>query len=79
MTEFIKHLEKSKCFLRAQKGLKMDTAKIGITNVEFLGSGGIESATVKLELNIYGTDTFSVIELLPKILTDISSLSYEVD
>ena len=57
----------------------MDTAKIGITNVEFLGSGGIESATVKLELNIYGTDTFSVIELLPKILTDISSLSYEVD
>ena len=57
----------------------MGTAKIGITNVEFLGSGGIESETVKLELNIYGTDTFSVIELLPKILTDISSLSYEVD
>lgn len=57
----------------------MDTAKIGITNVEFLGTGGIESATVKLELNIYGTDAFSVIELLPKILTDISSLSYEVD
>ena len=57
----------------------MDTAKIGITNVEFLGSGEIESATVKLELNIYGTDTFTAIELLPKILTDISSLSYEVD
>lgn len=57
----------------------MDTAKIRITNVEFLGTGEIESATVKLELNIYGTDTFAAIELLPKILTDISSLSYEVD
>lgn len=75
----IKHLEKSKCFFRAQKGLKMDTAKIGITNVEFLGTDEIGSATVKLELNIYGTDTFTAIELLPKILTDISSLSYEVD
>ena len=57
----------------------MDTAKIGISNVEFSGSGEIESATVKLELNIRGTDTFTAIELLPKILTDISSLSYEVD
>lgn len=57
----------------------MDTAKIGITNVEFLGTDEIGSATVKLELNIYGTDTFTAIELLPKILTDISSLSYEVD
>ena len=57
----------------------MDTAKIGITNVEFSGSGENSSATLELELNIYGTDTFSVIELLPKILTDISSLSYEVD
>ena len=57
----------------------MDTAKIGISNVEFSGSGGIESVTVKLELNICGTDTFTAIELLPKILTDISSLSYEVD
>lgn len=57
----------------------MDTAKIGITNVEFLGSGENSSATLELGLNIYGTDTFSVIELLPKILTDISSLSYEVD
>lgn len=57
----------------------MDTAKIGITNLEFLGSGEVESVTVKLELNIHGTDTFTVIELLPKILTDISSLSYEVD
>lgn len=57
----------------------MGTAKIGITNVEFLGSGKNSSATLKLELNIYGTDTFSVIELLPKILTDISSSSYEVD
>ncbi len=74
----IKRLEKSKCFFRARKGLKMDTAKIGITNVEFLGSGGIESATVKLELNIRGTNAFTAIELLPKILTDISSLSYEV-
>lgn len=79
MTENIKHLEQSKCFFRAQKGLKMDTAKIGITNVEFLGTDEIGSATVKLELNIYGTDTFTAIELLPKILTDISSLSYEVD
>ena len=74
-----KHLEKSKCFFRVRKGLKMDKAKIGITNVEFSGSNEIESATVKLELNIYGTDTFSAIELLPKILTDIHSLSYEVD
>lgn len=57
----------------------MDKAKIGITNVEFSGSNEIESATVKLDLNIYGTDTFNAIELLPKILTDISSLSYEVD
>ena len=57
----------------------MDTVRIGITNVEFLGSGGFESATVKLELNIHGTNTFAAIELLPKILTDISSLSYEVD
>ena len=57
----------------------MDKAKIGITNVEFSGSNEIESATVKLDLNIYGTDTFNVIELLPKILTDIHSLSYEVD
>lgn len=57
----------------------MDTAKIGITNVEFLGTDEIGSATVKLELNIYGTDTFTAIELLPKILTDISSLPYEVD
>lgn len=54
-------------------------SKIGITNVEFLGTDEIGSATVKLELNIYGTDTFTAIELLPKILTDISSLSYEVD
>ncbi|CAG5250612.1 Uncharacterised protein [Streptococcus pneumoniae] len=57
----------------------MDTAKIGITNVEFSGTGENDSATVKLELNIYGADTFSAIELLPKILTDIHSLSYEVD
>ena len=67
---------------RARKGLKMDTARIGITNVEFSGSSendSADSATVKLELDIYGTDTFSAIELLPKILTDISSLSYEVD
>lgn len=77
-----KHLEKSKCFFHAQKGLKMDTARIGITNVEFSGSSendSADSATVKLELDIYGTDTFSAIELLPKILKDISSLSYEVD
>ena len=57
----------------------MDTARIGITNVEFSGSNENDSATVKLELNIHGTDTLSVIELLPKILKDISSLSYEVD
>lgn len=60
----------------------MDTVRIGIPNVEFSGSSendSVDSATVKLELDIYGTDTFSVIELLPKILTDISSLSYEVD
>lgn len=57
----------------------MGTAKIGITNVEFSGSDENSSATLELGLNIYGTDTFSVIELLPKILTDISSLSYEVD
>lgn len=57
----------------------MGTTKIGITNVEFLGSGGIGSSTVKLELNIRGTNAFTAIELLPKILTDISSLSYEVD
>ena len=57
----------------------MDTAQIGITNVEFSGSGENNSAIVKLELNIYGADTFSVIELLPKLLTDIYSLSYEVD
>ena len=75
----IKRLEQSKCFFRAQKGLKMDTAKIGITNVEFLGSSENDSATVKLELNICGTTAFTAIELLPKILTDISSLSYEVD
>ena len=59
----------------------MDTARIGITNVEFLGSSENDSAdsvTVKLELDIYGTDMFSAIELLPKILTDIHSLSYEV-
>ncbi len=59
----------------------MDTARIGITNVEFSGSSENDSAdsvTVKLELDIYGTDTFSAIELLPKILTDIHSLSYEV-
>ena len=74
-----KHLEKSKCFFRAQKGLKMDAARIGITNVEFSGSGENNSAIVKLELNIYGTDTFNTIVLLPKILTDIHSLSYEVD
>lgn len=74
-----KHIEKSKCFFRAQKGLKMDTARIGITNVEFSGSGENNSAIVKLELNIYGADTFNTIELLPKILTDIHSLSYEVD
>lgn len=57
----------------------MDTARIGITNVGFSESSENNSAIVKLELNIYGTDTFSVIELLPKILKDISSLSYEVD
>lgn len=57
----------------------MDTARIRITNVEFSGSSENNSATVKLELDIYGTDTFSVIELLPKILTDIHSLSYKVD
>ena len=57
----------------------MDTARIGIPNVEFSGSSENDSATVKLELNIHGTDTLRVIELLPKILTDISSLSYEVD
>ena len=57
----------------------MDTARIGIPNVEFLVSSKNDSATVKLELNIHGTDTLSVIELLPKILKDISSLSYEVD
>ena len=74
-----KHLEKSKCLFRTQKGLKMDTVRIGIPNVEFLGSRENDSATVKLELNIHGTDTLSVIELLPKILKDISSLSYEVD
>lgn len=74
-----KRLEKSKCFFRSRKGLKMDTARIGITNVEFSGSSENDSATLKLELNIHGTDTLSVIELLPKILKDISSLSYEVD
>ena len=57
----------------------MDTARIGITNVEFSGSSENDSAIVKLELNIYGTDTFSVIELLPRLLTDIHSLSYKVD
>ena len=60
----------------------MDTARIGIINVEFSGSSenvSADSATVKLELDIYGTDTFSAIELLPKILTDIHSLSYKVD
>nr|DAN39529.1 MAG TPA: hypothetical protein [Caudoviricetes sp.] len=57
----------------------MNTAKIGITDVEFSGSGENSSATLKLELNIRGTNTFTAIELLPKILTDISSLSYEVD
>ena len=57
----------------------MNTARIGITDVEFSGSGENSLATLKLELNIYGADTFSAIELLPKILTDISSLSYEVD
>lgn len=57
----------------------MGTTKIGITNVEFSGSGENDSATVKLELNIYGVNTFSAIELLPKILTDIHSLSYKVD
>lgn len=57
----------------------MDTARIGITNVEFSGSGENDSATVKLELNIHGTDTLSVIELLPRLLTDIHSLSYKVD
>ena len=57
----------------------MDTARIGITNVEFSGSGENNSAIVKLELNIYGADTFNTIELLPKILTDIHSLSYKVD
>ncbi|VTS18975.1 Uncharacterised protein [Streptococcus mitis] len=59
----------------------MDTARIGITNVEFSGSSendSVDSVTVKLELDIYGTDMFSAIELLPKILTDIHSLSYEV-
>lgn len=52
----------------------MDTARIGITNVEFSGSSendSADSATVKLELDIYGTDTFSAIELLPRLLTDI--------
>lgn len=78
-SRLFQHLEKSKCFFRAQKGLTMDTARIGITNVEFSGSSENDSATVKLELDIYGTDTFSAIELLPKILTDIHSLSYEVD
>ena len=57
----------------------MNTSRVRITSVEFSGKGGIEPPTVKLELNIYGTDTFSAIELIPKILTDISSLSYEVD
>lgn len=57
----------------------MDTARIGITNVEFSGSSENDSATVKLELNIYGTDTFSAIELLPRLLTNIHSLSYKVD
>nr|DAQ54132.1 MAG TPA: hypothetical protein [Caudoviricetes sp.] len=57
----------------------MDTARIGITNVGFSGSSENDSAIVKLELNIYGTDTFSVIELLPRLLTDIHSLSYKVD
>lgn len=57
----------------------MDKAKIRITNVEFSGSNEIESSTVKLELDIYGVDTFNAIKLLPKILTDIHSLSYEVD
>lgn len=57
----------------------MDTARIGITNVEFSGSGENDSATVKLELNIHGTDTLSVIKLLPRLLTDIHSLSYKVD
>lgn len=59
----------------------MDTARIGIINVEFSGSSendSVDSVTVKLELDIYGTDMFSAIELLPKILTDIHSLSYEV-
>lgn len=57
----------------------MNTARIRITTVEFSGKGYIETPTVKLELSIHGTGTFSAIELLPKILTDISSLSYEVD
>ena len=59
----------------------MDAARIGITNVEFSGlseNDSVDSVTVKLELDIYGTDMFSAIELLPKILTDIHSLSYEV-
>ena len=57
----------------------MDTARIGIINVGFSGSNENYSATVKLELDIYGTDTFSAIELLPRLLTDIHSLSYKVD
>jgi len=57
----------------------MNTAKIGIVDVEFSGTGEVGSSTIKLELKIYGVDTFTVTELLPKILTDISSLSYEVD
>ena len=60
----------------------MDIARIGITNVEFSGSSendSVDSVTVKLELDIYGTDTFGVIELLPRLLTDIHSLSYKVD
>lgn len=57
----------------------MNTARIRITTVEFSGKGDIETPTVKLELSIHGADTFSAIELLPKMLNDISSLSYEVD
>lgn len=57
----------------------MNTARIRITAIEFSGKGDIETPTIKLELSIHGGDTFSAVELLPKMLNDISSLSYEVD
>ena len=57
----------------------MNTAKIRIAEVGFSGTGEVGSSTIKLELKVCEVDTFTATELLPKILTDISSLSYEVD